>query len=452
MLMLCTLLGGVGLDQVAQSQMVTAATLVLCAACGTVLGFWREKTFQTLALTGVVLLVWTLYWEVASRMASVFGGAARMAGVFSPWHALQSAARPLTPIDASAHELSGPVGFCLFAFATSIVAVGVATWRVRVWATSPVVKEKAEVVDETSEHMATHETPASPARAVWDNPILWREMQTWAYGRHVLLLRLLYVAIFALSAVAASGMVASTGVSRIDVALPLAPLVLVSLLLINAQSVTGMTSERDAQTLDLLLVTQLTSKEFIFGKLGGALWNTKEAVLLPVLLVGIMASAGRVSAESAVYLVAGWLVLSAFAVVLGFHCGLRYIRTRMAIVVSLATVVFLAVGIATTIRILVAFSGSFAFQLQPFLATMVGGGVALYAALGARNPSAAVFAAAFYCPIATFYALTSFLLGHSMAVFLAVASAYGFAVAAMLVPALYEFDAATGRAGESAES
>jgi hypothetical protein len=124
----------------------------------------------------------------------------------------------------------------------------------------------------------------------------------------------------------------------------------------------------------------------------------------------------------------------------------------MAIVVSLATVVFLAVGIATTIRILVAFSGSFAFQLQPFLATMVGGGVALYAALGARNPSAAVFAAAFYCPIATFYALTSFLLGHSMAVFLAVASAYGFAVAAMLVPALYEFDAATGRAGESAES
>ena len=60
---------------------------------------------------------------------------------------------------------------------------------------------------------------------------------------------------------------------------------LLSLVLVNAQAVTSLTSERDAQALDLLLVTDLTPKEIVFGKLGGVFYNTKEMVLLPMALV-----------------------------------------------------------------------------------------------------------------------------------------------------------------------
>ncbi|MCR4415934.1 MAG: hypothetical protein NUV77_26260, partial [Thermoguttaceae bacterium] len=89
-------------------------------------------------------------------------------------------------------------------------------------------------------------------------------------------------------------------------------------------------------------------------------------------------------------------------------------------------------------------------QLQPFLAFMVGGGVGLYVALGARNPSPAIGVASFVCPFAMFYAITSFFLDYTLGVFLVTAAAYGFATAAMLIPAIYEFDVATGRttAGE----
>ena len=38
------------------------------------------------------------------------------------------------------------------------------------------------------------------------------------------------------------------------------------------------------RALDLLLVTDLTAKEFVFGKLGGVFYNTKEMVLLPMAL------------------------------------------------------------------------------------------------------------------------------------------------------------------------
>ena len=135
----------------------------------------------------------------------------------------------------------------------------------------------------------------------------------------------------------------------------------------------------------------------------------------------------------------------AFIAMLGVHCGMNYVNSRAAIAVSVGTVFFLIVGVATCMRIMVAFSGSFQFQLQPFLAFMVGGGIGLLVALGWRNASTAIWIAAFSCPFATFYALTSFLLSYTLAVFLVVAAAYGFATAAMLVPAIYEFDVATGR-------
>ena len=49
------------------------------------------------------------------------------------------------------------------------------------------------------------------------------------------------------------------------------PLFLLSLILVNAQAVTSLTSEKDAKALDLLLVSDLSPKEFVYGKLGGVL-------------------------------------------------------------------------------------------------------------------------------------------------------------------------------------
>ena len=130
---------------------------------------------------------------------------------------------------------------------------------------------------------------------------------------------------------------------------------------------------------------------------------------------------------------------------LGVHAGMSYGNSRTAIGVSLGTVFFLFVGIATCMRMMIAFSGSFHWQIQPFLAFMLGGGVGLYAALGSRNPSLAIGVASMLCPIATFWAITSFLLQYTLGVFLVTVVTYGFATAAMLVPAIFEFDVATGR-------
>jgi len=235
------------------------------------------------------------------------------------------------------------------------------------------------------------------------------------------------------------------------VVLLLAIVLLLSMVIVNALAVTSITNERDGRSLDLLLVTDLSPREFIFGKLGGVLWVTKEMVVLPMLLCGYLWVLGGLTLENLAYVLGGAAVLYVFVTTLGVHCGMTYSNSRTAIGVSLGTVFFLALGVVTCILLMISFSGSFQTQFGPFFALCVGGGVGLFVALGARNPSSAIVLASLTLPFATFYAIVSFLLGYTLPIFLVVGATYGFTTAAMLVPALGEFNIAMGRARTAAE-
>ncbi len=241
----------------------------------------------------------------------------------------------------------------------------------------------------------------------------------------------------------------TTRPDRLSVAVAVLPMALASLLAVAALAVTSITTERDRGSLDLVLVTDLEPAEFIWGKLLGTLGVAREIVLLPLLLCAALVVAGVASLENGLYLALGLALLLFFTAVLGLHVGFSYANSRHAITVALGTVAFLFVGVATAMRIMVAFGSSFELQLAPFLAVIVGGAVGLYAALSARNPSAAIAWASALLPALTFIAITSFLQGNSLQVLLVAAVAYGFATLAMLVPAIGAFDLLTGRTTNS---
>ena len=73
------------------------------------------------------------------------------------------------------------------------------------------------------------------------------------------------------------------------------------------------------------------------------------------------------------------------------------------------------------------------------------GSVALYGSLGAKNPSPAIGLVALLTPFCSFYCIISLLQGDFGAAFVVGTAVYGFALAAMLVPAVSEFDIALGR-------
>ncbi len=462
--MLSALFGGVSFQQITLVFAVTLATSLLAGSLGSLLALWREKTFQTLALTVLALMFWlaageAVAWGVLGKAWLGISTNVWAAG-FSPWQAILVATRPLVqdqnplPYVGRATNL-----FLVFSGTLAVALNAVAILLVRVW--NPSREARASTNDTPQEETIWGLSEDSVAlrpvarsvhaaggktRQVWDNPIIWREIATWAYGRKVLAIRLAYLALVGLAMAALYGMVQSErGLDTTSAAVVMVPLFVLSLVLVNAQAVTALTSERDVRALDLLLVTDLTAKEFVFGKLGGIFYNTKEMVLLPMALCAFLWFERAVSGENLLYLLGGLAVMNVFVAMLGVHAGMSYGNSRTAIGVSLGTVFFLFIGIATCMRMMIAFSGSFHLQIQPFLAFMLGGGVGLYAALGSRNPSLAIGVASVLCPIATFWAITSFLVQYTLGVFLVTVVTYGFATAAMLVPAIYEFDVATGR-------
>ncbi|HAH43423.1 MAG TPA: hypothetical protein DCM07_00950, partial [Planctomycetaceae bacterium] len=344
----------------------------------------------------------------------------------------------LNPITVSAW----PSLISLFVLGVALKAFTVL--RLRVWNPSrsvykatPKAEKETVVVKEKS-------------RVIWSNPVIWREIMTKAYGRKVFVIKLAYflLAGFTLWSAVTSEAVAE-GVLYLGVIPPqglaFAGIAWLSLVLANTQAVTSITTEKDSKTLELLLVTDISAKEFVLGKLGGIFYNSKELILVPVLILCYLVSQGAFSTEGFLCALIGFLALMIFAIVLGLHMGLTYDNSRSAIGASLGTMFFLFVGIGIFMILLVQARSSFALQLQSFLVFIVVGSAALHSALTHRNPSRALAISAWMLPFLTFYAITSFLLGGTLGVLVTILFAYGLPVLSMYIPAVSEFDVALGK-------
>lgn len=472
-LFLVALLGGVGIDQVIWSLAICAASAITAGSWGLLVAFWREKTFQTLAISvlGFVILLGVVEGLVAGLGALSGNAAAQTAahwiGLLNPYRVMFGVLNPLSRLSGLEPAHVAAWDFLLVMAIAAVVINGVTMLRLRVWNPSRTFTAPTEWGEETASE-ATAAVSAEPelfqqatrtarrkearTRRIWANPVVWREICTKAYGRKILVIKAAYVVVAALIAFAVAqspasgdlvlGMISPAGVGLVG-------LCLISLMLINAQAVTALTSERDGKTLELLLMTDVSAKEFIYGKLGGILYNTKELIVIPLGLAGYVlamrATATDQLAEICLYVSLGFLVLVVFSATLGLHSGLSFERSRTAIANSLGTIFFLFIGIFIFMLLLVEARSSFAQQFASFLVFILAGSIALYASLSHKNPSSALMLSAGILPFLTFYAITEFLLQGSLGVCLSITAAYGFTTLAMIVPAVSEFDVALGR-------
>jgi|694.fasta_scaffold80056_2 ABC-type transport system involved in multi-copper enzyme maturation permease subunit len=476
---LLPLLGGVSLQQAVGCLLLTGSTLLLCCVLGATIAFWREKTFQAIAVTTLLIALWIAFGE-AVAFGAIPGIPVVFAPLISPLRAVWDVVQPIETtrwfggMGVLGNAILPSAIFTAVAFLLALFSVRM----LRVWNPSrerrPVASEYessetasdsavgvgsvvAGGVDGQSAGTATGEGGSGEKvkvwksrepRAMWNNPILWREVKTWAYGRKILMIRIAYLllAMFiglglfrSLPAGSGTGSELREGLVSNSVAL-FAPLMVFSLILINALAVNSITNERDAGALDLLLVTEITPWSFVFGKIAGVLYATKEMVIVPILLSAIYWWVGGLSTENLIFVILSLMVMDIFVAMLGIHCGMIYSQSRTAIGTSLGTVFFLFLGVATCMLIMLMFRGSFGRQLAPFLFIILGGGTGLYMALGNLNPSPAITLTSFLLPFLTFFAITSFILrNQELTVFSTVTLSYGFATAAMLIPAISEF-------------
>ncbi len=514
-LSLCAFFGGISFGQVINLFLVTAASGIAGGAIGLLIALWRDRTFQSISLT-ILMVVFSIAGVEAFAIAYPkleFLGIP-LVEVLNPYRAM------LAVLSPRSNQLTGIVRtsslvYIAVRLTSAAVLVAFGTWMLRIW--NPGRNEpreqreqgESEVVEsliEVEEHAAlaavgagssasaraggasgksaelptgqregalmsvaaggdgeagattglhvprrTHRriaAAARPYRHPWSNPILWRELKTRGYGAKPLIIKGCYVLLYALGMAVFFNLGAGmenplgTGLGLIPIGLAI-----LSLILVNAQGVTALTTERDTGALDLLLVTELSPKEFIYGKLYGVLYNAKEMIALPVLTAVAMTFLGKLSEENLVLFLIDFLLLCHFAAMLGLHAAITYISSRTAVANSLGTIFFLMVGILICAFLIVLSNGEFARQLLSFMIFIGAGSVALFGSLGSRNPSQAIALVALLTPFWTFYCIISLVNGDIMAAFLVSAGLYGFFILAMLVPAVGDFDIALGRTG-----
>lgn len=484
LLSVCALFGGISFGQVVNLFAVTAASGVAGGAMGLLIALWRDRTFQSISLT-ILMVVFSVtgveLFTVLYPDLEFLG--VPVGDVLNPYRAMIAVLYPPSDETAGLIHASSLVYIAVrLSFAALVIAFG--TKMLRVW--NPGHNEPREVGDEEGEVVETlievDETTAAAApvpagaaavpghddattglrvprrthrrisaapkayRSAWSNPILWRELMTRAYGRRPLIIKACYLLLYALGA----GFFLSLGQgleNPLGTGLGLIPvgLAILSLVLINAQGVTSLTSERDSGALDLLLVTELSPGDFIYGKLYGVLYNAKEMVALPILSAVWLWWTGKLVGENLVFFLIDYLLLCHFAAMLGLHAAITYTSSRTAVAHSLGTIFFLMVGILLCAYLIIFSDRDFGRQLLSFMIFIGAGSVALFGSMGSRNPSRAIALVAILTPFWTFYCIISLLNGEFLAAFLFSAGVYGFALLAMLVPAVGDFDIALGR-------
>jgi ABC-type transport system involved in multi-copper enzyme maturation permease subunit len=463
---LVLLLGGVAESQVTQAVAVMAGTAIAAGSLGGLVALWRERTFQALALSVLALVFYLLVVQSIALAGRLFEADWSMARAwFDPFAAMLYVLEPPNPGPA----IPPAYGFALTMLALSIALNGFGIWKLRAWNPSgePIQQREApEDTDDDPEVRAKAHAAPGEARQVWGNPILWREIRTLAYGRRPLLVKVAYGIVTALICYFAfSQLYGGRERPAFAAAYGLVPITVLSLLLVSAQAATSITSERDGRALDLLLVTDISPREFVFGKLGGVLYNTKEFVIPPLLLAVYYAIQGALAYtrgdEIAFFrnlgpllcVLGALLVMIAFVMTLGLHVALRIENSRLSIVHTLGTVFFLSVGALVSIYLIVINGGSLGNQLLSFSAFIGLGIGGLWWVLSADRPSAALTLASILCPFAMFYSVVNILIAKPgsqessdpLLPFLVIGAAFGFTIAAMLVPLLSEFDVALGR-------
>ena len=264
---LLILLGGTSPAQVLQVFLVMGASGLAAGSLGGLIALWRERTFQSLALTVLCVVLYL----VTVRGLALLPWSARLDEAlglpwqvwFDPFLALQSVVSPDSGLVAPAYGFTGT----MLLISAGLNLWGI--WKLRRWNPSgePIMQREAPDKEQVmgGERSTAHAAPGR-ARTVWNNPILWREIRTRAYGRRPLLVKLAYFLVVGLIGYRALLPVFSSAEHHdFAAAQGLVPIAILSLLLVSAQAVTAITSERDTGALDLLLVTDLSPREFIFA-------------------------------------------------------------------------------------------------------------------------------------------------------------------------------------------
>jgi len=287
--------------------------------------------------------------------------------IVHPYWALRVALNQIQPPDIAAvarypwplrSMLPAPqTAYMVLTLLTSVVLVAAATFFVRSGA-------KQGELGWIRKRLARLWKPAEGERTrrvrrVWSNPVAWREAVTRASAASSSLMRYSYVAFGVLAGVYflwcyADGSFKTVADARNWLTWIVMIEFLVVLLMAANTAATAITRERDDATMELLLVTPLTSKYIIWGKLRGLVSFAVPLMAVPAFTVLVVAiyDRGRGTTPPVVGLVQALIlpallsIYAALACMLGLQMSLKSKRSVQAVLASISILIAAGFGLS----------------------------------------------------------------------------------------------------------
>lgn len=185
-------------------------------------------------------------------------------------------------------------------------------------------------------------------------PMLWKEcyfergLELHPVGQQILSMSAVITlsmaaTIFACGVVATVNEGGVAGFANLWLRFCLPPVAVIGMLGLALRGAGAIASERDRQTLDSLLTSDLSTSEILSGKLRGCFWGMRSVGLVLAIMLGLGVLTGGLFPLFAVLLVLALAGHAAFAACLGLYCSLvsrTTLRATIATVSLLLAVVF----------------------------------------------------------------------------------------------------------------
>lgn len=363
------LYGGVTGGSILLSFMIAAATAIFTGALAIAIAVLRVGTGKTIFAFYIFIgLYMAVMWFVGDlRWFRVAGADTGWLTALHPFLSLQVVLNMTHAPDPASLRGAGWLtrlwlctphyAYLAWTLLSSAAMIGLGTIFVRSTATRTRVDWRRKL-----RAWLTGGATTRKPRGVWANPVAWREAATRASAGGKSVMRWLFL----IGGLTAGGVllgayltgVLTAGETRAALTAVLWVELSVVLLVLCNVSASAITREREDGTLDLLLVTPITSRYYIWGKLRGLISFSAVLLIVPVGTVAMFAAASLLTGhpvetigysslkapvplapvEAVAELALTMLALSAFTVMIALTMSLK-VRTTIAAVLWTVTVV-----------------------------------------------------------------------------------------------------------------
>lgn len=367
--------GGVTLAQIVQSFAIAGSTAVLTGALAICISMIRVGTQRTIfsfyLMIGLFLLAvfalgrWPGTW-IAEAPLSVGNERLSWLAAFHPFLALEVALNRMPAPDVALLGGRGAVARYFLAYphrayvVVTLAAAALLTVLSMFFVRRPKEGEAGILASLVGRLMRREpgERRRKP-RTVWRNPVAWREATTRASvtTRGFLNFALIGGGLLAGALLFIDHLQSGdVGVTREWLSVVLAIELGLILLVATNTAATAITKERESNSMELLLVSPLTSRYLVWGKLRGLVTFTLPLIAIPTVTVlafgvhGLFVDTGLavVPIEAAAEIALLLIVYAAGACMWGLHMSLHSKRTVQAVMVSVGGVVVVSL-IATLV-------------------------------------------------------------------------------------------------------